>query len=135
MKTLRKLGYLLIFGSLLMLDSCLPTDEVIADRIPKLTSSTWKYSQITNDDELEREFYDGYFAGQEIDFFTDGTYSQNLVIYNESGNWEFNTDQTVLFYDVGTSQEQVRTILTLSNSQFEFSTFYGSTEVKVLFTH
>ena len=135
MKTLRKLSFAILFASLLVMDSCLPLDEVVPDRIPALTSGTWVFSEITNGDDFHKDFYSVLFDGQRVTFSDDGTYSQNLAIYNLTGNWTLNADQTILHYDVGTSEAQDREILTLTNSEFHFRVNFTGTIVDVRFTH
>lgn len=135
MKRLRILGYIAIFASLITLDSCLPIDEVVADRIPALTSSAWTFSEITNGDQFFKDNYTTYFDGQVVTFYSDGTYSQNLALYNLTGNWQFNDSQSILYYDVGTSEEQSREIITLNDTEFHFRVNWGGTLIEVRFIH
>lgn len=135
MKKLKKLGYIVLFASLVTLDSCLPVDDVVADLTPALTSGTWNFKEVDENDTFVKEFYEGLYTGRSITFSSSGTFTQNLAIYNQSGNWEFNDAQTILHYDVGTSEAEDWEILNLTNSELYYQVDFSGTVVKIRYTH
>lgn len=120
---------------LLMFNSCVPLDEVIVDKSTLLTTGSWTFSEVVDNDTFVKEFYEGLYAGRVITFNSDGTFTQNLAIYNSPGNWSFNTNQTLLMYDVGTGAAEDWEILSLTTSELYYQVDFSGTVVKIRYTH
>ena len=139
MKNLRKLAYVVLFGSLLLLDSCLPTDEVVADRIPALTSSTWVFSSLDAGDDFLNTTYEIIYSGNEITFNEDGTCKHKLVGVNGSGTWSFNSDQTILnisiSYTDGDTRNESWKIISLTDTKLNYEFSISPNTLEMIYTH
>ncbi|MCB0495373.1 MAG: hypothetical protein KDC79_04515 [Cyclobacteriaceae bacterium] len=139
MKNLRKLAYVVLFGSLLLLDSCLPTDEVVADRIPALTSSTWVFSSLDAGDDFLNTTYEIIYSGNEITFNEDGTCKDKLVGVNGSGTWSFNSDQTILnisiSYTDGDTRNESWKIISLTDTKLNYEFSISPNTLEMIYTH
>ena len=135
MKNLYRIFTAVTVVVLLMFNSCVPVDEIIVDKSTLLTTGSWSFSEVVDNDTFVKEFYEGLYAGRVIDFKSDGTFTQNLAIYNSTGEWAFNTNQTLLMYDVGTGAAEDWEILSLTTSELYYQVDFSGTVVKIRYTH
>jgi hypothetical protein len=121
--------------TLLVFNSCVPEDEIVVDYVPIITNGVWKFKEVDDKDQDLKEFYEGFYVGREIVFKADGTFTQNLNIYNTSGNWKFDDNQTILQYDFGTSKAEDWKIINISESEIYFEFEISPNIIKIRYTH
>lgn len=135
MKNLYRIFTATVVIGLLLFNSCAPEDEVVIDKALLLTDGSWKFKEVDDNDDFVKEFYEGLYAGRIITFNSDGTFTQNLAIYNATGSWVFDANQIILTYDVGTSEEEKWEILNISGTELFYEVDFSGTAVKVRYTH
>lgn len=135
MKNLYRLFTGLTVVSLLLFNSCVPEDEIVIDKALLLTDGAWKFKEVDDNDDFVKDFYEGLYAGRVIDFNSDGTFSQNLAIYNSTGDWSLNANQTLLMYDVGSTEAEEWEILSISSTELFYEVDFSGTMVKIRYTH
>ena len=116
MKTLR---VLLLFAAVIALNSCAVEEEI--DNTKLLTQKTWTFESITGYDDFTNSFAQALYTGTTYNFKEDGTYTAKILGISNDGTWSFNSDETQIVQDAGTSYAVTWTIKTLSETSLVIS--------------
>ena len=125
-----------LFVCLLTVSGCKKDDEPLT-KTDILTAKAWKFQDLVafgqNLTTLGVGSFLGPVANSDFKFNRDGTYVATNRTTNASapGKWEFDTNETKLILDKGTSSESTFDILTLTDKNLDLRLLVDKTSIDV----
>ncbi len=123
---MKYLSILFLAFSLIMV-SCKKEDPAPTKK--EMISKTWKTKEVYINGQLSS---DPAWSSIRTEVKQNGTYTTTSSSGTNSGVWEFNSDESKIIFDKGSTDEETWEILSLTESQWKGKVTYGTSNVEIL---